>query len=1617
MIPDKCPTIVSGDFSTKVTLQNQLLRSVSLPYHIFQLDEVEGKLLSDEPASNLFLSHLFALQRNYPKALFYLQRAQDYTYDLSGSLIDAFLLLKDESPEALAFSLRFCLFIKENRQQYLQNVTELGSIPDLNDDYYPWMGKVYEQYLRTLSSKQVSRIPEYIALSYQEEGQILKSLHQLKCSDSPQEWRKIFTIREELLKKKTTSHTTPPMQYPTSLPAYQCLPNVDAEKLLLNLSPCFEKPSKPLKPYVRITKKELGTHFISLYEKAQNQEADLDILYLLRSGEDDLLYAYAGLLHYVNRYPTLFANLCFGVEPKENKKTFKQIVSIYVSWKSQLREKSSSITARFTQMTPFFYRASVPLALPSPPSLDPYPSLEFKKNHFLDNQRALYRLFISEYLASGQPCENDALFPVVLSPQTRTEKELLQELEQGHARQPRLPTYQLREKITLEGCLEKTQSLLVEKRDALKSLKEDAEQKANAYPDLDFRIGMRKLARNLPHLTMEGILTKAYETQDPHLIRKANPALSPKEVHDLYEMTILFHLSRIEITQLERGIEALKRRDIQQFGQLLTPLDGFDPIEEPEVFLFCSRTQKLLREEQKKLLQWDFTTKAKTKLFAAKAGEGKTTLYQPIAMKRSHRKKQFPISLSPGPLYQVDREGLRASTQQVFDFPLGVAEITLDQPTTASHHRKFCVEMTWIADDKGLKMTPEHYYALDLKYQLALESEDVESVRWLSTSLQLFASKGNGYVDECRINLSPFSQAKIGMGKPKSLPKRDVRLFIEIYQALLAADGKGAIEHNLQATLVHKQLEKLKEKALSLLVQGKFMNFPKEKQKQVLAYWKGEGPRPDWIKVDSKQGWNVEGVRIYFDEFYSSAMALIGKMRHLPSTKPGEEIHVPAKKGKATTSYFEEIYLTVIATIQGTLQNGLTLSQVKRLLKHLHEKNQGERSRTGSLTSSEELLQKWTEDPTLRLHTLPLSNGKVVIDLQAKIGKNQEVIFWYLQHLVEYSYTSEQLSVTPFHFLHAMNQSTLFSADPGPAEIYGIYDNKAVRKDTPFLAQVVVELEKQQNQHLLSYSPPSSPLEFFSSLSVDLFDDLTMMIDSGGTLLDFSPKKIAKGFFSFIEQNKLPFDGIIFFQGEELHVWLSDWGKSKILKGNEVKEALASHGLQWEKLRLFTYIDPSHTYGANIAQPADARGLLLVGEETSFGDVAQGALRLREFLSGEQKITWGIPEPLAKKIGDTPLSPGNLLSWTMQNEAARIEKEVLLSALQQIQFHVESRARQELKSAQDNPQRQIQIWKKYRKGFVTPFDPDLVLRFGKQATPQETRALLLAFAKEKYNLFGYSTPWEKAEELHKLLLLPIEAACRRTPKILSRATRDTHQEVHIHSFQQQEMHQIQEQEQEGVVDLSPVSPNPLLDRLFVDSPILLSTLQKGSRPADQIFHTKHMTPTLYFTENALRTATLKGQEMREKYLKPVSYILLIEQNSKLFAFALSHTEAAFFQNQLVKKTKGSQKVALLNVDGTLTQNGKGKLAFSKTTLSSSFVKRVSMEVGLTRCELFHPELFLERLDTWDDFWPMWTQIKQAQPSLKQGRPGLIERLIPPKLKQAPPKKQEKKRGFFASFFN
>lgn len=1054
--------------------------------------------------------------------------------------------------------------------------------------------------------------------------------------------------------------------------------------------------------------------------------------------------------------------------------------------------------------------------------------------------------------------------------------------------------------------------------------------------------------------------------------------------------------------------------------------------------------------------------KRESRLFQHKAGGGKTDYLTPLIMLRAKREGLMPVFFSTQMIYSVDRENLSATLKKLDD-NLCYLEVGMHMKLSGNDMRFIYGQLQqYHSQGRGLIMTPQIYFALRLQYYFAgIMEEDEEKVKYLSLILNFFQEKCFMLGDEAHHNCDPLTRAIFGVGKYFYLPKEENALFLELlkpllgFEKVLCDNGQtvsevSRLEKNLLGTPSGKDVRRVQLALAKHMSQSALLKIPEEEREAFILYWTDKKcPQPQYLLklanthhttspiTQNEQDWDLEKrllrhARSPHDFLESTPshdtlhpsdlIALTGyfildllpqlvKMRteldHSRSIFQEEEFDTPCHHKTASTAQYEDPYLSSAVSIKGTSHRSLSEGQIRKLVMTLVEKDWKEQSELGTHKNAD-LYAEWvkrTPFEHVHLRDISLSNPKQMEALTKVLARHPLVVEYYLTHFIlpQIGYAMEQLTCTPAHLLEGFNCSILFTATPYSKQIYPRVV-KEIRYDPLFEAEVVTEFCKAKNQKKIFVDAPET---FFAEMQQrehqELFKKTSVLLDPAGFYCDEQNGEIAK---KWLLSSDL--DGVFYFkEGRSLNVnkdervcLLLKEGKNIELEGsNNLKEALATHKLDWDKLKLGTYFDASHTESANILQKVGTTALIYVADNLTVSRLIQALMRLRGLLDEKmiQSVVWVYPKEVARKIphgSSNELDGAAIFAWSLRNEVKQMKKRIVLAAFQEISIKVETQAAAELKHHLHDPKKQIQLMKKYSKGFLEKNKHDPYGTYAEHEHEEETQKVLMTFAKESYARFGYSMPFHQNRALLKEIESIIRSVEQRIQKIATSWGRKLSLEVEQHT----KLKKDAEQENYRPRPFDPISAMGIYGNCGIDNP---DYLKCDFRKVRSVFKTEGLTDNFYFELNQTLTAQNAGESMGEKYLKPIDFFeIVIPENGNPLAIVTvneiisSHLEclAKGTENEAVK-----HKAFLVSAEGRLIQKGNGVLAppeeMVDKILKSQWMQDLVIDAALLRGQIVHPDRLLERIKKWPNFPAFWNEVIEAQPNPETVNRAGMTRLI------------------------
>lgn len=1699
----------------------------------FGVSEANGRLMSNCPTTNLHLTFLFAFLRNYKKALEYLPsctQLQRYNHR-SVYLINTYQKFKDESPEALAFYLKFAVLLIDhiNQPQYNGHTTRKREVLDGNfnfNEFKQWVSDKLYRYFQVVGFRPIHRIPINMRLDEIETHVLLNNLRPEDQSNLQQLYSQISSDQIDTEKKfqwplLNEMHyqvmNAPDRKFEGSMrslnyPIYPAEMLVWSEHDLSNFISSMEtviimrspNPVVPFRYFVRFPFQHTIVYFFMIYEKIvasssaeEFAECDLSLFYFARTIKKARhlqprhLQPLLTVLNLVRRNAQKFKDLRFNFtwpSPEEVKEACLEIHARL----SGLHANSEKMKGMFSSVKSAI---SFDAGLTSTLSLPPINKTEQISWEFPDHLQGPIKDALKPLLAF-QPSKQldkpqEPFIPGLnKNPKTKVEEYIWSLFAQGHDAAQKAAANSPTLKIGLSALKDQLEGRLKDEEFAAAQLKTEVEKKANRRPsDREGKIAskvlhqdevyeLKILGKQKLKLEVDTVLLESVLMKDLRIVRSANPTLPIKEIQEIIALTLHYYArccTKNRIKQALRVIEKIKTAGAMsddrknELERLLFGDAEINPFEKPEILIYCYHTSRTLRPNQMKILKEIFKEALGGKdvshlLVAFEAGGGKTDVLKIILKAIARRLGYIPVTISPKSLMYNDAEKERAALVNAYRQRAVYIEVELQTRLKLDNLIHIRAYLEKCQREKLHPMfTPETFYALALKYIVALYEKDVEAARHLSIiCFHLFGEKMFAFIDESRLTLGPETHAMIGLGKPIPLPREEQRLFLKLYRELLGCTKNPIkiwnhsvaeilrIQSDKQGEVSKQDVDEIKGLIADRFANDPDMGIPETHHASVKEFWLNDkNPEPAWMTRLSSENPKIYQLNVVLREFFNRILPFAFGQAHRRDYDQDEtqsvEYDVPKDRKTDTQAFFKNPYQTIAITIQGTFQRGLTNSQIIKMICRMVESCKSELISGYSEENAPTLIRwrSWANGqlpPLLKLES-SVGNGEIFLSYDEKLEvlrNDSEAIFWYLEEVIlpQVMYSPLSVSVNPCHLFHGFAKVMATSAYPGPHDLYPFRPSQnrtsAHIDDNIFPAKVIQELCDPRNSQMISVDFDTID-EFFESVyreDPQIFTDLCTIGDTYGMLRKFNNIDVARAFLKFArklhEEKKYPkIDGVIFFnegkniENKKHHFFLRDPnGEPDSLQGSDVVEALWTElGLRWEKLNIVTYYDIEHNTGEHVRQPEKGTFLFLLAEKTPISQGVQTYLRDRNAFLKTKRIVWcntkRLEAAIAQEIGKRPTSVEKS-AWMVRNEASLTADEILTRSYRQIAYLIQAPAYHELYEVLHSPEKQIERFHKNPQRFLEENFKNRYQEFGQSVAPEKTAIVLWDYAKALYQKHNYSAAWSEKLPLYQEIKLIIERTSQLIAEIPRRniAGAGERAHIHIHEVQQVQQHQ----NQQVVIDLKPVNEVALANSVHIFAQDFSKHLIRMGRPVRELFKSPSLSAELYYTDNAIQTALSAGRPLAEGFLKPVEDILLIqEEGGPLRGFALSKMEAAHFKqqldqglpwleshNQYMPKSLPKQKVMLVTSTAIMVQNGSSGMSFDWEELrkTASFQDLVS-DVALLQGRICFQERLSERLRTWEDIWVLWDKVIANAALPETIHRSVIEALFPQAFRRAP----------------
>jgi hypothetical protein len=955
-----------------------------------------------------------------------------------------------------------------------------------------------------------------------------------------------------------------------------------------------------------------------------------------------------------------------------------------------------------------------------------------------------YTLYQKHFRAEDQVPSKNAEFPLQNLPRKGAlAQKLLDNLKKGHL----LNMSKKTSKYLLKNTSDFSQihiDLVGELKTCeryVKSLTADIESLANKIPPQDIQRWLlhqtKQSGKQMKRLTLQDPLISCFLVQDPHPMLEANPLLTQQDVQHIFKkMAELFLVGRrLKLTEeslkltnrmLDPGSSDEQESLIQQLGSILSSETAYTIDSNPAYLVYEYAAGMILRKEQVQLLDWIMNSieagSLQHLLFQFKAGGGKTKVLMPIlAFLLAHR-GLFPILVNYSSLYEVGKRDLDASLSAAFKQRLELLEVELG--TLLSPEKVWAIKNSleqYFHNKKSLAVKTETIYALLLSRKSAYEDRNAKLLAALDELLDFFKTKSISLIDEAHLSLDSLQEVNQATGNPETIPLIQQELLINLTLMLAGLKGsillqtpEGSISiadkvrllQNKQAILTDDDLIIIREALITeIILEYPFSSLPnlpviktlgidartlRNELAQFLFDWKQT--YSNWLQslhASSDEGDRMLASTIvlakkFLHSIMPHTLGLVQGIAYGDSIQDGDFTCSPWHDRKPVTSKFQDVFITAALTVQNTLQSGLKIPAIKKLMEILVQENTKQRAVLHSpidQTMAERLFENfWKNGPLL--DTFDVNNAELIAQCMEKFGRNPDAIALFLKQvsLPQIKLYKQKISLTPPDLIAAFGKTISFTATPGLLELYPqqLHTYGASELDPGFEAAVVEVLCRKENSTIIETqnNDLNNLFEQVYATNTEICKRLTTLIDSGGIFHSHSNHEVVEAFLRFANQKGIPRSGAIFkenkldttsdlidsggiFHSHSNHEVVESFlrfanqkgiprsgaifkenkldtssdGCLNLLKlegnhshkqqlvGSDLPKALQRIGENFYEILLITLFGLEDTTGADYKQPDKGVALLSVGERQSKTRTVQAAMRMRRLLLGNEGQT------------------------------------------------------------------------------------------------------------------------------------------------------------------------------------------------------------------------------------------------------------------------------------------------------------------------------------------------------------------------------------------------------------
>lgn len=777
----------------------------------------------------------------------------------------------------------------------------------------------------------------------------------------------------------------------------------------------------------------------------------------------------------------------------------------------------------------------------------------------------------------------------------------------------------------------------------------------------------------------------SFARKSPEALVEKNRTLNEEHLHEIYSETAEY--LQLVTWEQQRGralreIKKIKRADgekrqglVQSLRTIICAQRVYSIAENPALLVFEFYSQKLLWDKQVRGLKLFLERKEENPVMELIMGSGKSEVLLPLLALLRADGTCISMIIAPQTLFENVSSNTQKINKEAFGQSLHTIHFERNTELTETKLQLMLQELHHIRDHKeALVVTSKTIQCIILKFmELAYKhySGDItgknppETLKLLGEILQLLSSSGHPIVDEADSIMRIMHEVSFNLGDRITPNQHEIEFIRAVYETIIQHPDlklkKGARGNENDEVLTADHYE---EKWKPVLMNEIFRLFRGAKEGSFGLDRREADCLAGLSQIDLRNYLNRNTERsAQLDQWFSAIPEK--KVRDIVSLAAEEVTHllsftmlkewnvaygrdhkqqspIPVPFEFAAVpksgSVFANPYITKNYAYQTYLKEGVDAEMVHSQIKRLQDQATTEMRKLG--VNDYTLTKAWKEFCILKgdldVPFLKLNKTQLNFIVQG-INSSREHLLRYVANFVlpQLVLYSHKLTCSPINMISLFK---LFSGFTGT-----LWNKRSMYHQATPLPEKGTEA-KTLSILWKNCSDPDSVVMVNNRNSQELLLELReiphdVLIDGGGYLKEMSNNGVAEKMTEFSGSPTVHYNT----KGE----------KTLILDGVEIP--LSESRLKMHQRR--TYLDHSHTVGANVPQMLEAVGVITIGKGILLRDILQFVWRMRG-LADLQRVKFIVSMEVAmlirKALGladHTPIRFVHILAYAIKNQA------------------------------------------------------------------------------------------------------------------------------------------------------------------------------------------------------------------------------------------------------------------------------------------------------------------------------------------------------------------------------